>query len=79
MRLLAMVSVFGLAAGGGEGEGVLLADSAAPSGALTSFFCFCLGFLGGVGPTVDDLFFPFGGVLGAGVRHTGRLSLPLSE
>jgi len=67
MRLLAMVTVFGHAAGGGGGGVVSLAGSAASSGALTSFFCLCLGFLGGVGPTVTDLFFPLGGVLGAGI------------
>ena len=67
MRLLAMIIVFGRAADGGGRVGVSLAGSAASSGALTSFFCFCLGFLGGVGPPVADLFFPLGGVLGAGV------------
>ena len=67
MHLLAIVMVFGRAAGGGGGVGVSLAGSATSSCALSSFFCFCLGFLGGVGPTVADLFFPLGGVLGAGV------------
>jgi len=74
MRLLAMVMVFGRAAGGGGGGGMSLAGSAASSCALTSFFCFCLGFFGGVGPTVADLFFPLGGVLGAGVSLCNRFT-----
>jgi len=67
MCLLAIVTVLGRAAGGGEGVMVSFASSATSSSALTSFFCFCFGFLGGVGPTVADLFFPLGGVLGVGV------------
>jgi len=67
MRLLAMVTVFGLATGGGGGVRVSLAGSAVSFCVLTSFFCFSLWFLGGVGSTVTDLFFPLGGVLGAGV------------
>jgi len=67
MRLLAMVMVFGHVAGSGGRVGVLLAGSATSSSVLTSFFSLCLGFLGGVGPTVADLFFSLGGVLGAGI------------
>jgi len=48
MRPLAMVMVFGRAPDSGGRVGVSLAGSAASSGALTSFFCFCLAFLGGV-------------------------------
>src|ERR1700761_3419416 len=48
-------------------ESSVWSSVAAPSGpgALPSLFCLFLGFFGGVGPMVPDLFFPFlAGVVG---------------
>jgi len=63
IRLLAIVAFFG---------GTTLAFSLLPlagvalvsSGALVSLVCFGLGFFGGVGPCITDLFLPFAGVSG---------------
>jgi len=60
MHLLAIVTVFRRTAGGRGGVGVSLAGSAASSGALTSFFWFCLGFLGIWDQQSPTFSFPWG-------------------